>query len=277
MGQGVDAVSVEAVLQTAMLVEDVAERLTAIGCVAAEEEAREMVDSARDREELDAFVSRRSQGEPLAWITGWVNFCGRRLYVDSGVYVPRFQSEELARRATAFLPQRGGRAVDLCTGSGAIAAVLTAAAPVASVIGVDLDPRAAACARRNEVPVIVADMGESLRPGIFDVVTAIAPYVPRDELRFLPADVQRYEPALALDGGEDGLELLRRAVTDAGRLLGPGGSLFVELGGDQDQALTPTLTATGFEITETWCDEDGDLRGLAAQLAEGAKVSERIG
>lgn len=249
-----------------MDLEEVTERLRVMGCVAAEEEACELVDSALNPQELGDFLNRRSEGEPLAWITGRIQFCGHWLHVAPGVYVPRYESEQLARRAAAALALTGGRAVDLCTGTGAVASVLIRGVPEATVIGVELDRRAAACARRNGVPVIVADLGEPVRSGVCDVVTAIAPYVPTDQLGFLPADVQRYEPRLALDGGEEGLDLLRRVVSAAARLLQRHGYLFIELGGDQDQRLAATLSRAGFEVVETWCDEDGDLRGLAAQL-----------
>ena len=260
------AFSVAPVLRSAVNVEEVAERLRMVGCVAAEEEACELVDSARSPHELGDFLIRRSQGEPLAWITGRILFCGNWLYVAPGVYVPRFESQELARRAAAALAVTRGRAVDLCTGMGAVASVLIRAVPEAVVVGVELDRRAAACGRRNGVPMVVADLGEPLRTGACDVVTAIAPYVPTDELEFLPADVQRYEPRLALDGGAKGLDLLQRVVPAAARLLRRRGYLFTELGGDQDQRLAPTLSQAGFEVVDTWCDEDGDLRGLAAQL-----------
>ena len=99
----------------------------------------------------------------------------------------------------------------------------------------------------------------------WDLVTAVAPYVPTRELRLLPADVQRHEPRAALDGGEDGLDLVRQVVAAAGRLLRPGGWLLVELGGTQDEGLTPALAASGFDRTRRWYDDDGDLRGLASQ------------
>lgn len=126
--------------------------------------------------------------------------------------------------------------------------------------------RAAACARRNGVPTAVADLAEPLHGhAAFDLVTAVAPYVPTGELRLLPADVQRHEPRVALDGGADGLDLVRRAVAAARRLLRPGGWLLIEVGGDQDQALAPTLAAAAFEVVTPWWDEDGDLRGIASQ------------
>jgi release factor glutamine methyltransferase len=159
-----------------------------------------------------------------------------------------------------------GRAADLCTGAGAIAAHLLAEVPTASVTGVDLDPQAVACATSNGVRAVVGDVDEPLGPtGSFDVVTAVPPYVPTDELRLLSADVQRYEPRAALDGGADGLDVARRVVSAAARLLAPGGWLLIELGGDQDEVLAPASAASGFGNAESWRDEDGDLRGLAAQ------------
>jgi release factor glutamine methyltransferase len=245
----------------------VIDRLMVAGCVAADEEADELVAAAPDDNTLEVWIRRREQGEPLAWITGTLQFCGHMLCVDPGVYVPRFQSEELARRASTLLAANGGWAVDLCTGAGAIAAHVMAEAPAATVIGVDIDMRAVVCARRNRVHALLGDLDQPLRSNAFDVVTAVAPYVPTGELRLLPADVQRYEPRRTLDGGDDGLDLVRRIVVSAGRLLRPGGWLLTELGGEQDRALSPTLAASGFYVVEPWFDEDGDLRGLAAQAA----------
>jgi release factor glutamine methyltransferase len=243
----------------------VVDRLIAAGCVAAEQEAAAFLAAARDAPTLEAWLRRREQGEPPAWITGTVLFCDQTLHLAPGVYVPRIQSEELARRAAALLPDNG-RAVDLCTGAGAVAAHLLTQVPTATVIGIDVDVRAATCARRNGVPTAVADLAEPLRrlEG-FDVVTAVAPYVPTGELRLLPADVRRYEPRLALDGGADGLDLVRRVIAAAMRLLRPGGWLLIEVGGEQDEILAPTLGACGFDLVTPWCDDDGDLRGIATR------------
>jgi release factor glutamine methyltransferase len=243
----------------------VVDRLVAAGCVAAEAEAEELLGVAPDQATLETWLRRREGGEPLAWITGTVQFCGQKLHVSPGVYVPRVQSEELARRAARLLPDRG-RAVDLCTGAGAVAAHMIREVPTATVIGIDIDVRAAVCARRNGVRALVGDLdGPLRRHRELDVVTAVAPYVPTGQLRLLTADVQRHEPRAALDGGEDGLEVVRRVVAAAGRRLRPGGWLLLELGGAQDQELTPALATGGFGVPEPWWDEDGDLRGLAAQ------------
>lgn len=243
----------------------VVDRLSAAGCIASEEEAEELVSAAADAATLAAWVRRREAGEPLAWITGAVEFCGRRVRVASGVYVPRRQTEELARRAVGVLPA-GGRALDLCTGAGAVAAHLAAEVPSAGVAGVDVDPRAAACAARNGVAAVVGDVDGPLRavPGV-DVITAVAPYVPTGDLEFLPADVRRHEPLRALDGGDDGLDVVRRIVAAAGLLLVPGGWLLLEVGGAQDVALAPALADAGLGEPDPWYDDEGDLRGLATR------------
>jgi release factor glutamine methyltransferase len=243
----------------------VVERLVAAGCVAADEEARFLVGNAPDATTLEGWVVRRERGEPPAWITGTVEFAGRPLYIEPGVYVPRPQTVELAKRAARVLPT-GGRAVDLCTGSGAVGAHLRAEVPTASVVGVDMDVRAARCAARNGVPCVAGDLGAPVHGDAgFDVVTAVAPYVPTADLALLPSDVQRYEPRRALDGGDDGLAVVRRGIADAARLLRTDGWLLIEIGGTQDEDVARDLVDHGFGVTESWRDDDGELRGIAAQ------------
>lgn len=244
---------------------EVVHRLSAAGCLAPDSEAAVLIGAARDDRTLDAWVLRREQGEPLAWITGTTVFCGHTIQVDPHVYVPRWQSEALARKAVALMPRHGGRAVDLCTGAGAIAVHIASHVPGATVIGTDLDVAAARCARRNGVDVVVADLGAPFGSGTVDVVTAVAPYVPAREITLLPADVQRYEPGLALDGGDDGLDVVRRAAAAAARLLKPGGWFLTEVGGEQAGSLAHTLRSLGFENATRWFDDDGDLRGMVAQ------------
>lgn len=246
-------------------------RLRAAGCVAPEDEATELVRLARDRATLDAWLARREQGEPVEWITGQVEFCGRTIRVDPEVYVPRPQSQELVYRAAGLLGTgaagaAAGAVADLCTGTGAVARALMAECPRASVVGVENDSRAASCARKNGVPVVVGDLAEPLAPRSLDLITAVAPYVPTGHLPYLPRDVTRYEPLTALDGGTEGLSVVRRIVESAPRVLRPGGWLVVELGHDQDTLLAPTLHSTGFGMWSAWTDEEGDLRGLAARL-----------
>jgi release factor glutamine methyltransferase len=243
---------------------EVTRRLRAAGCVAAEDEADELLACVGDGQELGEWLSRREQGEPLAWITGRTEFCNRFLSIECGVYVPRRQTEELVRQAAGLLGT--GRAADLCTGSGAVALALIAEAPDASVVAVDIDEQAVKCARSNGVCVIRGHLADPLRSRSVDVVTAVAPYVPSGSLRLLPRDATEYEPGAALDGGEDGLVLVREIVGGAARILRSGGWLLLEVGGDQDRLLASPLAAAGFGAIRTWSDDEGDLRGLATQF-----------
>lgn len=273
------------------------------GCVAAEEEARELLHAAgfavpavghlgSDRAaaaasepvaaagsgtaggpggpghaRLAAMVARRCTGEPLAWIVGTAPFCGLRVAVHPHVYVPRPQTEAMARWAVRCLPP-GGTAVDLCTGSGAVALVLARRRPQATVLATEVDPLAVACARANGLVVLPGDLDAPLpvgAAGTVDVVTAVVPYVPTPALHLLPRDVLAHEPRLALDGGPDGCAVLRRAVAAGARLLRPGGWLVLELGGDQSGVVAPDLRAAGFGRPTVLRDEDGDDRAVAAR------------
>ena len=225
-----------------------------------------MLAVAADGARLERSIRRRELGEPLAWIVGSAPFAGRRVHVAPGVYVPRPSTEALARRAAAALP-RAGRAIDLCTGSGAVGAHLVAEVPGAAVVGADLDPLAVRTARRNGVAAVVADLDVAFRDDVADVVTVVAPYVPTAALDLLPADVRDHEPRRALDGGVDGLDVVRRAVTGASRVLRRGGALLVELGAGQHESLAPALVAVGFGSIDVWRDDEGDVRGLGARLA----------
>jgi release factor glutamine methyltransferase len=184
--------------------------------------------------------------------------------VHPGVYVPRWQSEPMAREAIDRLPAQGV-AIDLCTGSGAIAVVLSRQRPNARVLATDTDPLALACARANGIDVVDTDLAQDLPPelaGRVDVVTAVVPYVPTEALRLLPRDVLAFEPQGALDGGPGGLTFLLEAAEQSAALLRPGGSLLLEVGGQQAEALTPVLHRLGYATIEPALDEDGDLRAL---------------
>ena len=236
--------------------------------MAADEEAAELVSAASDRHHRERMVARRLTGEPLAWITGSAQFCGLQVMVRPGVYVPRWQSETLARTAAGLMPP-GGVAVDLCTGSGAIALVLQAACPSSRVLATESDPVAADCARENGVEVLLGDLGDTLPQslaGQVDVMTGVLPYVPADGLHLLPRDVVAFEPRTALDGGSDGLHLIRRAIAGSVRWLRPGGWLLLEVGGDQFETVLQLLAAAGFQATEVLCDGDGDPRAICGRL-----------
>jgi release factor glutamine methyltransferase len=234
-------------------------RLRSAGCVFAEEEAALLLSAARSRDELDAFVERRAAGEPVEQVVGWAEFAGLRIAVGPGVFVPRRRSEFLVSVAVGLSVWRaddGGRLpviVDLCCGTGALGlAVANGLAGWAELHAADLDPAAAACARRNVEPaggrVYVGDLFGALPGGLrgrADILICNAPYVPTADVAFLPVEARDHEPLVALDGGLDGLAVLRRAAADAPGWLAPGGVLLVETSDRQAAEMALAMAAAG--------------------------------
>jgi release factor glutamine methyltransferase len=210
--------------------ESVVLRLRAAGCVFAEEEARLLVEAAATADELDTMVGRRVDGLPLEHVLGWAEFAGRRFVVEPGVFVPRHRTELLARLAIGFA-RPGAVVVDLCCGSGALGAVVAAAVPV-ELHATDIEPAAVRCARRNVVGHVY--QGDLYTPlprelrGRVEVLISNVPYVPTGEIALLPPEAREHEPLVALDGGADGLDVLRRVVTEAPGWLAPGGHVLFE-------------------------------------------------
>jgi release factor glutamine methyltransferase len=243
--------------------------LASEGFIAADEESQELLAyAAGDEAILDAAVQRRLTGEPLAWITGRATFCGLDIRLDPDVYVPRWLTEPLAQRAVDRLPE-DGTAIDLCTGSGAIAAVLHKRRPHARIVATDVDPRAIACAVGNGVDAYLGDLFAPLPAGLegkVDLVVGVVPYVPTAELPLLQRDTFTFERALSYDGGVDGAEILRRVLVESPRFLKRGGAILLEVGGDQADLLDGDLKRLGFVDVLVLTDEDGDVRGIEATL-----------
>ena len=227
---------------------EVAARLRAAGCVFAEDEARLLIAQARTPGELEALVGRRAAGLPLEQVLGWAEFCGLRISVDPGVFVPRRRTEFLVGQAAA-LSGPGDVILDLCCGAGAIGAALAAAVDQAEVHAADIDPAAVACARRNvRGRVYQGDLYEPLPAtlrGRVAVVAANVPYVPSGEIALLPAEAREHEPLSALDGGPDGLDLLRRVAAGAPAWLRPGGHLLIETSQTQAPRAAQAFAASG--------------------------------
>ena len=232
----------------------IAARLRAAGCVFAEDEARLLAAAARTPAELDHLVDRRVAGLPLEHVLGWAEFRGRRIAVEPGVFVPRHRTELLVREAAALAP-RGAVVVDLCCGSGAIGAALGAV----ELHAVDLDPAAVRCARRNVTGrVYEGDLYDPLPPelrGRVDAIVASAPYVPTPAIALMPREARVHEPRAALDGGEDGLGVVRRIVAGAPAWLAPGGSLLVETSAGQAPAAAGAMAACGLAPRVVTSDE----------------------
>ena len=179
------------------------------------------------------MVERRVAGIPLEHILGWVDFCGLRIAVSTGVFVPRQRTQLLVRQAAA-LARPGSVVVDLCCGAGAIGLAIAATAGAVDLHAVDVDPVCADCARRNLAGVGTVHEGDLYAPlptelrGCVDVLVANAPYVPTDEIALMPPEARSHEPRLALDGGDDGLDVQRRIAAGATDWLAPGGHLLME-------------------------------------------------
>jgi release factor glutamine methyltransferase len=222
-------------------------RLRAAGCVFAEDEARLLISAARTPAELAAMVDRRVAGLPLEHVIGWAEFCGLRIAVDPGVFIPRRRTEFLVGQAVALARQPGQSAagrpaarprpvvVDLCCGSGAIGAAVVAGLGQAELHAADIDPAAVACARRNVAAaggqVYQGDLYQPLPGTLRDrvrILVANVPYVPSGEIELLPPEARCYEARVALDGGPDGLDVLRRVTAAAPLWLAPGGHLLFE-------------------------------------------------
>ncbi|EGX55902.1 methylase [Streptomyces zinciresistens K42] len=233
--------------------------LRAAGCVFAEDEARLIRSAAATPDELAAMVDRRVTGLPIELVVGWARFRGLRIAVAPGVFVPRRRTEFLVEQALAHVPGTHVSSahvpgihipdthvpgthvpgthvvVDLCCGSGAVGAALADALGPVELHAADIDPAAVRCARGNLAAfggqVHRGDLFEALPRslrGRVDVLAANVPYVPSGEVGLLPAEARDHEPHVALDGGPDGLDILRRVAAEAHEWLAPGGCLLVE-------------------------------------------------
>ncbi|POX46789.1 putative protein N(5)-glutamine methyltransferase [Streptomyces sp. Ru72] len=228
--------------------------LRSAGCVFAEDEAELILSTARTPDEAARMVDRRILGLPLEHVLGWAEFHGLRIAMEPGVFVPRRRTEFLVEQALAV--SRGARlVVDLCCGSGAVGAALAAGLDRPELHAADIDPAAVRCARRNVAAYggrvhegdLFAALPDELR-GRIDVLTANVPYVPTDEVALLPSEARDHEPLTALDGGRDGLEVLRRVTAEASAWLAPGGRLFVETSERQVPSAIEAFTQGGLDV-----------------------------
>ncbi|WP_370459516.1 putative protein N(5)-glutamine methyltransferase [Isoptericola sp. BMS4] len=200
---------------------------------------------------LERLVARRVAGEPLEHLLGWVEFAGRRWSVGPGVFVPRRRTELMVRTAGEL---SGEVLVDLCCGCGAVGGSVLLGLPDgvragAELHAADVEPAAVEHARHNLAPLGGAayegDLFDALPAalrGRIDVLTCNAPYVPTGAIGTMPPEAREHEPAVALDGGGDGLDVLRRVVAAASAWLAPGGSLLFEIGGGQVDAARALVT-----------------------------------
>jgi release factor glutamine methyltransferase len=221
------------------------------------------------------LIQRRLQGEPVAYLVGKKEFRSLMLDVDARVLVPRPDTETLVDVALALLPAEAGaaRIVDVGTGSGAVALALKKERPEAQLYAVDRSPDAAAVARKNAERLGLALEvleGDLLAPvadkAPFALIVSNPPYIPSGEIAQLAAEVRR-EPRAALDGGADGLDVIRRLVKDAPPLLAPGGALALEVGAGQAAAVVALFAGDGrYTAATATPDLAGIERVVAARL-----------
>ncbi len=224
--------------------------------------------STPDLERFETSVARRSAGEPLQHITGVQEFWSLEFQADGRALIPRPETEHLVEAALQRIPaDADAHVLDLCTGSGIVAAVLARERPRASITAVDISTAALSQAAENlgrlaldqRVSLLHGDLFEPLDPPEprFHLVTANPPYISQAELTELDREVRDHEPLAALDGGPDGLTVIRRIISEAGVWLRPGGWLLMEVGAGQWGTVEKIALAAGGWGQPNW------LRDLA--------------
>jgi release factor glutamine methyltransferase len=238
-------------------------RLRAAGCVFPEHEIDAILATAEDDSQIQSMIGRREGGEPLEHVLGWVEFCGLRIALAPGVFVPRVRTEFLAQTAIDALRNVNGSAcaVDMCCGSGTLAVAIANALPDVVLHAADIDDDCCACARGNLHGVGVVHCGDLFAAlpldlhGTIDVICANVPYVPSKELATMPAEARDHERAVALDGGADGLEIAGRVMREAGAWLRRGGSAMIEVAPAQVDALCGIAAHSGLTPRVLTSDE----------------------
>lgn len=250
-------------------------RLRAAGCVFAEAEADLLLAEARDGAPLELMVVAREAGLPLEQVVGWADFAGVRVRVSPGVFVPRRRSE-LVVRVAAGLVEPKAVVVDLCCGTGALAAALRARVtglPGLQVYAADSDPAAVECAGANlpGAAVFAGDLYEALPPalvGRVDLLLVNAPYVPTAALVTMPPEAREHESRASLDGGVDGRDVQRRVVAGARTWLRAGGHLVLEAGRDQARGTAELMRAAGLPARVV-TDDDLDATAVVGRAPGG--------
>jgi release factor glutamine methyltransferase len=230
--------------------------------VFAEDEAALIVAAAASPDALEAMVERRVSGVPLEQVLGWAEFCGLRIVVEPGVFVPRRRTALLVAKTVEVLTDaREPVVVDLCCGTGAVAAAVHDVLSDAEVHAADIDPRAVHCARRNLDGIGSVHEGDLTTAlpdelaGRVDVMVVNAPYVPTDEIAMMPPEARDHEPRVALDGGADGVDIHRRVAEQAPRWLRTGGHLIIETSRRQAPLTLQAMKAQGFEASVESSDD----------------------
>lgn len=207
------------------------------------------------------LIERRRKHEPLPYILGQYPFMDFALEIKRGVFIPRPETETLVETAIKILRDKEGLAIDIGTGTGAIAIALARFCPRLSLIGIDISKEAIALARKNarlnrvgdRIIFRQADISDANLPQAIAVVSN-PPYIPTSHLSDLPLQIRLYEPLKALDGGEDGLDVIRVIVSQAKDILLPGGHLLLEVGEGQSEKVRDLMSENGYCDVEVFRD-----------------------
>lgn len=203
-----------------------------------------------------ALINERTAGRPIQYVIGKANFYGIDLVVDERVLIPRPETEGLVEAVLKDAKENFGepagspKVLDLCTGSGCIAAAVAANLPKADVTATDISPKAFMLARYNlkpyeNVKVVKGDLFEAVNGEKFDYILSNPPYIPTKVIDGLQKEVKNYEPSLALDGGESGLDIIERILAKAADYLTENGKIFMEIGDDQALRIREFAQKTG--------------------------------
>lgn len=229
-------------------------------------------------EEVKQMTRRRIEGEPVAYITGSWEFYGVPLEITGDVLIPRSDTELIPEAAITLFSGRNPRPriLDLCTGSGCIGIALAVKLPGARVVLADNDHRALSVCRKNvqknklESRVFCVDADATQKPpmlmGKFDLLVCNAPYIPTAELETLDSSVKDYEPIHALDGGEDGLDIIRPVIRKWKTVLRDGGAIMLEIGEGQAPAVEALLAEAGFSGIGALLDPGGTERVMLGHI-----------
>jgi release factor glutamine methyltransferase len=243
--------------------------------------ARELTGEQEQR--YRSLLVRRAAREPLQYVLGTQSFYGLELRVNESVLIPRQETETLCERTLkAIQPLRAPAVADVCTGSGVLAVAIKRTHPDARVWATELSPAALRLARENaaqngaEVTFLEGDLLAPLRGLKFDCIVSNPPYIPSGALDALQPEV-RFEPRMALDGGADGLTFYRRLAQDAPDVLNPGGTILMELGDGQAEAVTVIFNASQrFADIRVHPDLYGQPRVLEARKREEYKEQRHV-
>lgn len=226
--------------------------------------------SEKEEEQYRKAIEQRAQHVPLQHILGYQDFMGLRFHVNEHVLIPRQDTEILVEEAMRYLHD-GMRILDLCTGSGCILLSLLHYSNDCEGIGVDISKEALLVAKENaaslgiETDFVESDLYERVT-GKFDLLVSNPPYIESAVIPTLMEEVREYDPYLALDGGEDGLDFYRRIIGGAQDYLKRGGQILMEIGSGQAQAVSELLREAGFKEIDVCRDFAGLDRVVSGRL-----------